>query len=71
MKGIINTYKVYLRVYRDVLKFWRKTSAKKAADFKKNKKLGQEFEETLRQKISFETLTSESNEVIKGLVSQK
>jgi len=52
-----------------VLKFWRKQATKKQTDFKKNKKLGQEFEEALKQKISLETLTSESNDVIKGLVS--
>jgi len=51
-----------------VVKFWRKTTAKKAIDYKKNKKLGEEFEDALRQKISFETLTSETNDVLKGLV---
>lgn len=50
------------------MKFWRKTTAKKAIDYKKNKKLGEEFEDALRQKISFETLTSETNDVLKGLV---
>ena len=53
-----------------MLKFWRKTTAKQTIDIKKNKKLGVEFEDTLRQKISFETLTSESNDVIKGIVNQ-
>lgn len=51
-----------------MVKFWRKTTAKKAIDYKKNKKLGEEFEDALRQKISFETLTSETNDVLKGLV---
>ena len=50
------------------MKFWRKTTAKKAIDYRKNKKLGEEFEDALRQKISFETLTSETNDVLKGLV---
>ena len=51
-----------------MLKFWRKTSIKKSEELKKNKKLGVEFEDALRQKISLETLTSESNEVIKDIV---
>ena len=52
------------------MKFWRKTTAKKAIDYRKNKKLGEEFEDALRQKISFETLTSETNDVLKGLVRE-
>lgn len=51
-----------------MLKFWRKTTLKKANELAKNKKLGAEFEDALRQKISLETLTSESNEVIKDIV---
>lgn len=52
-----------------MLKFWRKVVPKKVTDLKMNKKLGVDFEDTLKHKISFQTLASESNEVIKDIVT--
>ncbi len=65
MKGI------FLRIFlscREVLKFWRKQTPKKLQNLRNNEKLNEKFEDCLKQKMSFETLTSDSTAIISELV---
>jgi len=51
----------------DIFKFWRKVNNKKTDAVKNNEKLRERFDECLKEKISFETLTSDSSSVIAGI----
>jgi hypothetical protein len=50
------------------LKFWRKQTPKKLQNVRDNEKLNDKFEECLKQKMSFETLASDSTAIIAELV---